>query len=115
MQVRTSKTLVGILVVGLVILFGASSDAMAQGRGRGRGSSHWDKKCEKFVNCHDARDGRWDGRGPNRRSGYTNIYGRNRRYRDRDYDRISRRRDRNWDRDRFRDRNWQHNRWRHRR
>ena len=23
-----------------------------------------DKKAEKFVNGHDARDGRWDGRGP---------------------------------------------------
>jgi len=106
MQVRTSKTLFGILVVGLVILFGAFSDAMAQGRGRGRGSSHWDKKCEKFVNCHDARDGRWDGRGPNRRTGFNNEFRRYRRHRDRDFDRISRR-------DRFRrDRDWQHNRWR---
>jgi len=30
---------------------------------------HWrgrfnDKKAEKFINGHDARDGRWDGRGP---------------------------------------------------
>ena len=107
MKFRTSKALLGILVVGLVILFGASSDAMAQGRGRG--NSHFDKKCEKFVNCHDARDGRWDGRGPNRRTAYTNNFRRYRRYRDRDFDRISRR-------DRFRrDRDWQHNRWRHRR
>ncbi len=37
----------------------------AQGRGRGNGAaSNIDKKCAKFVNCHDARDGRWDGRGP---------------------------------------------------
>ena len=57
--------------MGLVILFGASSDAMAQGRGRG--GSHFDKKCEKFVNCHDARDGRLDGRGPNRRTGFNNT------------------------------------------
>jgi len=114
MQLWTSKNLFGILVVGLVVLFGASSDAM--GQGRGRRVSHFDKKCEKFVNCHDARDGRWDGRGPNRRSGFTNIFTRHRRYRDRDFDRISRRRDRNWDRDRFRDRrDWQHNQWRRRR
>ena len=33
----------------------------AQGRGHGRGLS---KKSEKFINGHDARDGRWDGRGP---------------------------------------------------
>jgi hypothetical protein len=105
MKVWTSKNLLGILVVGLVILFGASSDAM--GQGRGRRVSHFDKKCEKFVNCHDARDGRWDGRGPNRRSGFTNFR-RNRRHRDRDFDRINRRA-------RFRDRDWQHNRWRSRR
>jgi hypothetical protein len=104
MKSWTSKAPLGILVVGLVLLFGASTDAMGQGRGQ-RGS-HGDKKCEKFVNCHDARDGRWDGRGPNRR---TNTFRRHRRDRDRDFDRISRR-------DRFRrDRDWQHNRWRHRR
>ena len=102
---KTSKNLLGILVVGLVILFGASSDAM--GQGRGRRSSQWDKKCEKFVNCHDARDGRWDGRGPNRRSGFNNNFRRHRRHRDRDFDRVSRR-------ERIRDRNWD-NRWRRRR
>ena len=55
-------------------------DASAQGRGRGRGHGNgrwendqgnnhwkWGKKCDKFVNCHDARDGRWDNRGPRRR------------------------------------------------
>ena len=94
-----SKSLFGILVLGLMIFVGMSTDAMGQGRGRGRG---FDKKCEKFVNCHDARDGRWDGRGPNR----TNTFRRYRRHHDRDFDRISRR-------DRFRrDRDWQHNRWR---
>jgi hypothetical protein len=28
-----------------------------------------DKKAEKFINGHDARDGRWDGRGPRFRFG----------------------------------------------
>ncbi len=79
MKLWTSKNLLGILVVGLVLVFGASTNAMGQGRGRGRGDSHWDKKCEKFVNCHDARDGRWDRRGPNRRTGFTNVFRRNRR------------------------------------
>ena len=38
------------------------------GRGRGRGADlSW--KCGKFVNCHDARNGRLDGRGPNRSVG----------------------------------------------
>ena len=65
MKLLTSKKLLGILVVGLLLIVGLSSDAM--GQGRGRRASQWDKKCAKFVNCHDARDGRWDGRGPNRR------------------------------------------------
>jgi hypothetical protein len=30
----------------------------------------YDRKCRKFVNCHDARDGRVDGRGPNRQTGF---------------------------------------------
>lgn len=107
MKRLTSKSLFGILVLGLMLLVGLSTDAMAQGRGRGRGNSNWDKKCAKFVNCHDARDGRWDGRGPNRNSGFSNIFRRNRR--DRDWDRFERRRrqrDRDWDDDR---------RWRRRR
>jgi hypothetical protein len=106
MKLWTSKNLLGIVVVGLVILFGVSTDAM--GQGRGRRASQFDKKCEKFVNRHDARDGRLDGRGPNRNSGFTNIFTRNRRHRDRDFDRTSRR-------DRFRDRDWERNRWRRRR
>jgi len=33
--------------------------------GRNRNyNRHYNKKCGKFVNCHDARAGRWDGRGP---------------------------------------------------
>jgi hypothetical protein len=106
MKLWTSKNLLGIVVVGLVIFFGASSDAM--GQGRGRRVSHMDRKCEKFVNCHDARDGRLDGRGPNRDSGFTNIFRRQRRHRDRDLDRVSRR-------DRNRDRDWERDRWRRRR
>src|ERR1700752_2386882 len=96
----TSKKLFGILVLGLLLSVGLSSDAM--GQGRGRRVSQWDRKCEKFVNCHDARDGRWDGRGPNRNRDFRfgNIFRRNRRDRDRDFDRWERRRrhDRDWDR-----------------
>lgn len=47
--------------------------AFAQGRGRGNGRG---KPSEVFVNGHDARDGRWDGRGPQGRG----------RDRDRDWD-----------------------------
>ena len=100
MQRSTSKQLFGILVLGVLLVVGMSTDAM--GQGRGRRSRQFDRKCEKFVNCHDARDGRWDGRGPNRRSGFTNIFRRNRR--DRDFDRFERRR-------RHRDRDFSDNRW----
>jgi hypothetical protein len=48
-------------ILMLVFAVGAPSVALAQGRGRGRGQ---DKKAGKFKNGHDARDGRWDGRGP---------------------------------------------------
>ena len=69
-----------VLLLSLVAI-----SAFAQGRGRGlgrqrdmfsdrqngrggrfeaRGNQNW--KCSVFVNCHDARDGRLDGRGPNR-------------------------------------------------
>jgi hypothetical protein len=40
----------------------------AQGRGRGRGQNR-DWKCSIFANCHDARNGRLDGRGRNRTNG----------------------------------------------
>ena len=107
MKRLTSKSLFGILVLGLMLFVGMSSDAMAQGRGRGRGNSNWDKKCAKFVNCHDARDGRWDGRGPNRDDRFGNIFRRNRRNRDRDdrWERRRRHRDRDWDDRRWRGRN----------
>jgi len=114
MRGLTSKNLLGILVVGVLIILGVSANAQAQGRGRN--ISHMDKKCEKFVNCHDARDGRWDGRGPRRDVNWTNNGSwRHRRHSDWD------RRNRNWDdlnhRRRHHDRNrdWDTNRnWRHR-
>src|ERR1041385_2342111 len=97
MKSSATRKLLGIVVLGLLIVLGVSSDAMAQGRGRGLG-----KKCEKFVNCHDARDGRWDGRGPDRRF-------RSRRF-------VSRRNRRERDefivrRGRYRNDNFQHNRY----
>lgn len=75
------------LALGVVIVCVATASAFAQGRGRGNGNGkrydvfadrdyrgnrgqNWNKKCGKFVNCHDARDGRWDGRGPRRTTGF---------------------------------------------
>lgn len=51
--------LISILVMACALL--APDQGFGQGRGRGRGL---DKKAAKFINGHDARDGRWDGRGP---------------------------------------------------
>ena len=50
-----------LVLVSLFLLSALPTIASAQGRGRGRGQ---DKKLGKFINGHDARDGRWDGRGP---------------------------------------------------
>jgi len=68
------------IAFGALILCVASASTFAQGRGRGGGqgrrvdvfsdgrfdsrgrNQNW--KCGVFVNCHDARDGRLDGRGP---------------------------------------------------
>ena len=105
MKRLTSTKLFGILVFSLLLIFAVSTNANAQGRGRRGGN--WDKKCSKFVNCHDARDGRWDGRGP-RRSGFGagNVFRRSRRNRDSD----------RWERRRRHNRDWDHDRtWRHRR
>src|SRR5215470_5355426 len=49
----------------LVLVLPVISSAQGRGNGKGNGGGpDMDKKCAKFVNCHDARDGRWDGRGP---------------------------------------------------
>jgi len=55
-----------LVIASCFLLTALPAAAAAQGRGRGRDQS-W--KCGKFVNCHDARAGRWDGRGPRTNSG----------------------------------------------
>ena len=101
-----SKKLMGAAALVLLLVLSVSADALAQGRGRGRGRGFDEglgRKCGKFVNCHDARDGRWDGRGPRRNVSLSDrIWRRHRRNRDRDrdFDRITRhRRNRDYDRD----------------
>ena len=94
------------IAFGALILCVAFASAFAQGRGRGVGhgkkadvfsnarfdnrgrNQNW--KCGVFVNCHDARDGRWDGRGPriNRNNNFTSRgarVGYQRRYNTNDY------------------------------
>jgi len=72
-----SKKLMGAAALVLLLVMSVSADALAQGRGRGRGRGFDEglgRKCGKFVNCHDARDGRWDGRGPRRNVTWSNRY-----------------------------------------
>jgi len=85
MKVSISRNVIGIALLMLLMILTVSYQAM--GQGRGRRASQFDKKCAKFVNCHDARDGRWDGRGPNRRTGFSDRYFRRHRHHDRDRDR----------------------------
>jgi hypothetical protein len=87
MKLSIAKYMLSIGVLTLLLTVAAPFEANAQGRGQGRGSSGLGRKCEKFVNCHDARDGRWDGRGPRNREldrdrSYTR-HGRNRYYNNR--------------------------------
>lgn len=115
-----------VMALLLAIAMPATSFGKDHGRrGRGRDSDNWGRKCGKFVNCHDARNGRRDGRGPRREWwddgsrrrrvrewDWNNNFGfdNRRRYRYRDFDR-----DRSWgssqrsftrDRDFDRDRSW---------
>ena len=73
---KTKFSILTALLFALMIMVAAPATSWAQGNGRGRGNARHrnyglglDKKCGKFVNCHDARDGRVDGRG--RRRGLT--------------------------------------------
>jgi len=54
----------GLMATTLVMIVNLALSAVTfahDKRWRGRGN---DKKAGKFINGHDARDGRWDGRGP---------------------------------------------------
>ena len=50
-----------VVLLFMVLLLSIPVYVSAQGRGHGHGLN---KKSGKFVNGHDARDGRFDGRGP---------------------------------------------------
>ncbi len=95
MKVFRTGNVLTIAVLALLTVLFLPIDTFGQGRGR-RVSGGLSKKCGKFVNCHDARDGRWDGRGPQRRIGLSDRWRiRNRRHRRFDNDdRRLRRRDR---------------------
>lgn len=79
---RNRQSLFLSVVIGLLLATAIPATALGQGHGRGHGKGRvggpggigWptgnttlpnhDRKCAKFRNCHDARDGRWDNRGP---------------------------------------------------
>ena len=86
----------------MALLLATAIPAIALGQGHGRGQrrgnvgninwpirrarlSNQDKKCAKFVNCHDASEGRVDGRGP-RGSRVGNILSTRARHSNRRYD-----------------------------
>jgi hypothetical protein len=90
----------GIIVLGLLLATAIPATALGQGRGRGQGKgrvgnigwptrtttlSRQDRKCAKFRNCHDASEGRWDGRGP-RGERVSNVLGTRARHRNRHFD-----------------------------
>lgn len=75
MKVKQKKqNLIAIVVLGLMFMIAMPVTALGDRRDRGRRgqNNEWSRdnrrqrKCGKFVNCHDARAGRRDGRGPNR-------------------------------------------------
>jgi len=74
----------------LIMMVAMPVISFAQGRGNGRGRGRradlsW--KCRVFVNCHDARDGRWDNRGPRSSRVGSRIWDNNRGRRTRRVDR----------------------------
>ena len=98
MKLKASRNFFMIAALAVLVVVGASFEA--RGQGRSRRANGLDKKCAKFVNCHDASEGRLDGRGP-RRGNDVDIWDWRRSRRDRDIDRDGsrRRRDRDIDRD----------------
>ncbi len=67
---KNRQNLVSI-VLALLLALALPGTAFANKRDNGQDRDHdkhdkRDRKCGKFVNCHDARDGRRDGRGPRR-------------------------------------------------
>ena len=78
-HLRTRKGVLSTIILTVFLAVAIPATALGQGRGHGKGHGQtygqgrgydqtWhnsnNKKCAKFKNCHDARDGRWDGRGP---------------------------------------------------
>ena len=96
MKLKASSNFFVIAALAVLVVISASFEA--RGQGRSRRATGMDKKCAKFVNCHDASEGRVDGRGPRRGTDVDNWDWR-RSGRNRDLDRDGSRRHRDRDRD----------------
>ena len=111
-RLKTLRFALLIITLATAVNMALSVETFAKQR-RGRFN---DKKAEKFINGHDASDGRWDGRGPRFRFGDRRDHDGRFRFRDRDHDGRLRFRDRRgrdeW-RDRRRDDHWRRRRMSH--
>ena len=106
LKLKTLRFALLATTLAIIVNLALSAVTFAQDK-HWRGRFH-DKKAEKFINGHDARDGRWDGRGPRFR--FRGRRDRDERFRfrdreDRDEDERFRFRDRE-DRDEWRDAGW---------
>ena len=102
LRLKTLRFALVITTLAMAVNMALSGETFAKQR-RGRFD---DKKDGKFINGHDARDGRWDGRGPSRRFGDRRDHDGRFRFGDRrDHDERFRFRDRR-DRDEFRREQW---------
>ena len=69
---KTKLSILTAMLFALVVVVASPGTSLAQGDGHGRGRGHrskWEKKHAKFVNGHDARDGRLVTRLQTRRAG----------------------------------------------
>ena len=75
-QASKRRSFVAMMVLALLVAVTMPSTSFGQSRRYNRARSFDNRKCGKFVNCHDARDGRRD------RRGRRNSFGQQRRWRD---------------------------------
>ena len=65
---NSRRSLLSMIILTLLVAVIVPATALGQGHGRGHGRGgifgNPNNKCGKFVNCHDASEGRVDGRGP---------------------------------------------------
>jgi hypothetical protein len=62
LKLKTIRFALSVAALAIIVNLALSTAAFAHDK-RWRGRGH-DRKAEKFINGHDARDGRFDGRGP---------------------------------------------------